>query len=146
MAQVKAVRIGELSRRTGCNIETIRYYERIGLLPRPERRGSYRQYGVADVSSLTFIRRARDLGFTLDEVRALLRLASQGRAACPDARDIAATHLRDVRKRIADLRAMERALAATVRRCDAGKRPACPVIEALSGSVARLSGERAPLG
>jgi MerR family mercuric resistance operon transcriptional regulator len=139
MAQVKAIRIGELSRRTGCNIETIRYYERIELLPRPDRRGSYRQYGAADVSSLTFIRRARDLGFTLDEIRALLRLAGEGRAACADARDIAATHLRDVRKRIADLKAMERALAATVRRCDAGKQPACPVIEALSGSVARLS-------
>ena len=85
MAQVKTIRIGELSRRTGCNIETIRYYERIGLLPRPDRRGTYRQYGAADVSSLTFIRRARDLGFALSEIRALLRLAGQGRAAAAHA-------------------------------------------------------------
>lgn len=138
MARDKAIWIGELSRRTGCNIETIRYYERIGLLPRPDRRGSYRQYDAAHVSSLTFIRRARDLGFTLDEIRALLRLAGEGRTACAEARDIAATHLRDVRKRITDLKAMERALAATVRRCDAGKQPVCPIIEALSGSVTRL--------
>ena len=143
MAEVKAIRIGELSRRTGCNIETIRYYERIGLLPRADRRGSYRQYGAADVSSLSFIRRARDLGFTLDEIRALFRLAGAGRAACAEARDIAASHLRDVRKRIADLEAMERALAATVRRCDAGRQPACPVIAALSGpSAARRSEKR----
>lgn len=134
MVQAKAIRIGELSRRTGCNIETIRYYERIGLLPRPDRRGNYRQYGTADLSSLTFIRRARDLGFSLDEIRALIRLAGEGQAACAEAREVAAIHLRDVRQRIADLRAMERALAAAVRRCDAGKQPACPVIEALSGS------------
>ena len=120
----KPLRIGELSRRTGCTIETIRYYERIGLLPRPDRHGRYRQYDTAGVSSLAFIRRARDLGFTLDEVRQLLRLAAGG----------AATHLIDVRKRIADLKSMERALAAAVRQCDAGDEPACPLIEALSSA------------
>jgi MerR family transcriptional regulator, mercuric resistance operon regulatory protein len=135
MAQAKPLRIGELSRRTGCNIETIRYYERIGLLPRPDRRGRYRQYDAAGVSSLAFIRRARDLGFTLDEIRALLRLSADGGAACAEARDLAATHLADIRRRIADLRSMERALAAAVRECDAGKRPACPLIEALSASA-----------
>ena len=60
---------GEFSRRTGSNIETIRYYERIGLLPLPERRGRFRRYGTADVARLAFIRRARELGFTLGEVR-----------------------------------------------------------------------------
>lgn len=137
MAQAKPLRIGELSRRTGCNIETIRYYERIGLLPRPDRRGRYRQYDATGVSSLAFIRRARDLGFTLDEIHALLRLSAEGGAACAEARDLAATHLVDVRKRIADLRSMERALAAVVRQCDAGEQPACPLIEALSGFAGR---------
>ena len=134
MTPTKPLRIGELSRRTGCNIETIRYYERIGLLPRPDRRGRYRQYDAAGVSSLTFIRRARDLGFTLDEIRQLLRLSAEGGAACAEARDLAATHLIDVRKRIADLKSMERALAAAVRQCDAGDEPACPLIEALSSA------------
>jgi MerR family mercuric resistance operon transcriptional regulator len=137
MPQAKPLRIGELSRRTGCNVETIRYYERIGLLPRPHRRGSYREYDDDGVSALAFIRRARDLGFTLDEIRALLRLAPGGGTACAEARDLAAMHLADVRKRIADLRSMERALAAAVRQCDAGEQPACPLIDALSGSIAR---------
>jgi MerR family mercuric resistance operon transcriptional regulator len=137
MAHAKPLQIGELSRRTSCNIETIRYYERIGLLPQPSRRGTYRQYEASDVASLAFIRRARDLGFTLEEIRALLRLSAGGRAACGEARDLAATHLDDVRKRIADLKSMERALAAAVRQCDAGEQPECPLIEALSGSASR---------
>ena len=73
-----AIPIGELSRRTGCNIETIRYYERIRLLPSPPRRGRYRSYGAEDVGRLAFVRRARELGFTLDDVRNLLGLAAGG--------------------------------------------------------------------
>ena len=137
MPQAKPLRIGELSRRTGCNVETIRYYERIGLLPRPDRRGSYRHYDDDGVAALAFIRRARDLGFMLDEIRALLRLAPGGGAACAEARDLAAMHLVGVRKRIADLRSMERALASAVRQCDAGEQLACPLIDALSRPAAR---------
>ena len=132
----RAVPIGELSRRTGCNIETIRYYERIGLLPAPERRGRYRSYGPDDVGRLGFVRRARELGFTLDEVRALLGLAAGGRASCADARDLAAAHLEDIRARIADLRRMQRVLADTVRACDAGNDACCPLIAALSKPLA----------
>ena len=130
--------IGEVSRRTGCNIETIRYYERIGLLPAPRRSGGrYRLYGAAeDVGRLAFVRRARELGFTLDEVRALLALAAGGGDACSGVRGLAAAHLADVRKRIADLRAMERTLVAAVRRCDAGEAPECPLIGALSSGAA----------
>ncbi|MBN8907781.1 MAG: helix-turn-helix domain-containing protein [Rhodospirillales bacterium] len=117
--------MGELSRRTGCNIETIRYYERIGLLPVPARRGRYRLYCGADVGRLTFVRRARELGFTLDEVRALLGLAAM-QDACAPVRAIAATHLSEVQAKIADLRAMERALADAVVRCDAGGAFGCP--------------------
>jgi len=134
MAQ-PATLIGELSRQTGCNIETIRYYERIGLLPAPPRRGRYRSYGSEDIARLGFVRRARELGFTLDEVRALLGLAAGGHASCADARDLAARHLKDVRARIADLRRMERALADTVRACEAGNDKGCPLIAALSQPI-----------
>ena len=88
MAATGAIQIGELSRRTGCNIETIRYYERIGLLPAPPRRGRYRSYGREDVARLGFVRRARELGFTLDEVRALLGLAVGGQASCAEVREL----------------------------------------------------------
>ena len=125
--------IGELSRRTGCNIETIRYYERIGVLPPPRRIGRYRSFDAGDVARLVFVRRARELGFTLDEVRALLKLAAAGdRGTCAEVREISVAHLSDVRARIADLRAMEHVLAAAVRQCDAGQQPGCPLIDALS--------------
>ena len=127
----QVIQIGELSRRTGCNIETIRYYERIGLMPAPPRRGRYRSYGADDVGRLGFVRRARELGFTLDEVRALLGLAGGGHASCAEVRNLAASHLKDVRTRIADLKRMERVLADSVRACDAGQDPGCPLIEAL---------------
>lgn len=126
-----AIPIGELSRRTGCNIETIRYYERIGLMPAPARRGRYRSYGGEEVARLGFVRRARELGFTLDEVRALLGLAAGGSATCAEVHDLAAAHLKDVRARIADLKRMERVLADSVRACEAGQNAGCPVIETL---------------
>lgn len=136
MAAQTGMAIGEFSRRTCGNIETIRYYERIGLLPVPERIGRYRRYGLADVRRLVFIRRARELGFTLDEVRALLRLSETGgETACADVREIAASHLAEVKAKIADLRAMERTLIDAVRRCDAGEVSGCPMIEALSASA-----------
>ena len=127
----QAIQIGELSRRTGCNIETIRYYERIGLMPAPPRRGRYRSYGLADVSRLGFVRRAREVGFTLDEVRALLGLAGGGQPSCAEVRTLAASHLTDIRTRIADLRRMERVLADSVKACDAGQDPGCPLIQSL---------------
>ncbi len=133
----EGIAIGELSRRTGCNIETVRYYERIGLLPKPSRRGTYRRYEAEDVGRLAFVRRARELGFTLDEVRALLMLANGGQDACADVREIAAAHLAAIRARIADLQAMERALAQAVRGCDAGEVAGCPVIDALSPAATR---------
>ncbi len=124
--------IGPLSKRTGCNIETIRYYERVGLLPAPVRSpGGYRLYGEQHLKRLTFIRRARALGFSIDEVRTLLRLADERKRPCAEARVVAAAHLEDVRAKIADLRAMQRVLSATVAKCANGKRSDCPLIEAL---------------
>ena len=128
------IAIGELSQRTSCNIETIRYYERIGLLPSPDQQGRYRRYTATDIRRLMFVRRAREFGFTLDEVRALLMLSSvDGQSASAEVREISGTHLAGVRARIAGLRTIERALAAAIRRCDAGEQPRCPLIEALSG-------------
>jgi MerR family mercuric resistance operon transcriptional regulator len=109
--------IGALSRRTACNIETIRYYERIGLLPHPRRNGRYRRYRPEDVERLVFVRRARELGFTLKEVRALLRLsATNADNACAEVRELAAAHLAEVQAKIADLTAMEHALTDAVRK------------------------------
>ena len=129
-----ALPIGELSRLTGVNIETIRYYERIAMLSPPPRTASGRRiYGPAETRTLAFIRRARELGFTLEEIRALLALSSKsGPSACTEARELAAGHLDEIRRKIADLRAMERVLADTVKRCDAGDLTGCPLIDTLS--------------
>ena len=127
--------IGQLAQRTGANIETIRYYERIGLLPVANRKGRYRSYDATDVARLGFVRRSRELGFSIKEVRALLDIAAGGHESCAEARDLAAVHLHDVRSRIADLRRMERALATTVRACDAGDDAGCPLIDALEGNL-----------
>lgn len=144
MNQPVAITIGALARRTGCNIETVRYYERIGLTPpAPRTAGRYRLYGEADVRRLTFVRRARELGFTLTDVRTLLTLApGQSAGPCAQARALAAAHLADVRSKIADLRAMERVLDDAVDRCAAGNTPNCPVIDALAGGSA--AGRRPP--
>jgi MerR family transcriptional regulator, mercuric resistance operon regulatory protein len=133
-APLASFSIGELSRRTSVNIETIRYYERVGILPAPPRTASGRRvYGPEESRGLTFIRRARELGFTLDEIRAMLALsAEQDRRTCGEVREIAARHLVDIRSKITDLRAMEQVLGETVARCDAGELSGCPVIETLS--------------
>jgi len=129
-----ALSIGELSLRTGVNIETIRYYERIKMMPAPPRTASGRRvYGPAATRSLAFIRHPRALGFTLEQIRALFALsADDGKNPCADVRQLAASHLADIRAKIADLRAMASVLSDAVRRCDAGELPGCPLIDALS--------------
>lgn len=126
-----AIAIGALSRRTGCNIETIRYYERIGVLPVALRRGRYRSYDAADVRRLAFVRRARELGFSIEAVRTLLALSDGGAASCGQARDLAAAHLGEVRAKIADLARMEHVLSAAVQSCEAGDDARCPLLETL---------------
>ena len=137
VARNAEIQIGELSRQTGCNVETIRYYERIGLLPHPARSDArYRLYAAGDMRRLVFVRRARELGFTLDDIRALLALsAGDGKDTCAEVRQLAAGHLEDIRAKIADLRAMERVLSDAMRRCDTGEVPGCPLIDALSASA-----------
>jgi MerR family mercuric resistance operon transcriptional regulator len=133
---LEAFPIGVLSERSGVNIETIRYYERVRLLPRPARSsGGYRLYQPGDTDRLCFIRRARDLGFSLDEVRRLLGLADEKSRSCRRVHDIAAEHLTQVRVKIADLRRMERILGAMVKTCVQGTMPACPLLEILGASL-----------
>ena len=124
--------IGILSKNTGTNVETIRYYERVRLLPAPARSaGGYRLYGTEHLKRLSFIRRARALGFSLEEVRTLLKLADERKRPCAEVRVVAEAHLDDVRAKIGDLKAMERVLKATVARCAKGTGSHCPVIDAL---------------
>ena len=126
------ISIGELSRLSGVKIETIRYYERIKMLPTPPRTASGRRvYGPAETRSLAFIRRSRDLGFTLEEIRALLALGGPERAPCADVRKIAGAHLGNVRKKLSDLVKLEAILAETVARCSDGATPDCPVLDIL---------------
>ena len=137
----RALAIGELSRSTGVNIETIRYYERIGLIEAPPRTaGGHRSYGHSHRERLKFIRRARDLGFGIDSIRTLLALASGDQNSCHDVRDIAAAHLAEVRAKLGDLTRLERILAGTIARCDAqacdAPVPGCPVLDVLQSQRA----------
>jgi MerR family mercuric resistance operon transcriptional regulator len=125
--------IGRLSESTGVNIETVRYYERIGLIPRaPRSAGGQRLYGKPEEQRLRFIRRSRELGFAIDEVRTLLRLVDGGRFTCAEVRGLAFEHLADIRQKIADLRRLERVLAELSARCTGRAVPECPLIETLS--------------
>ena len=122
-----------MSKRTTVNIETIRYYERIGILPSPPRtEGGHRLYADRHQKRLVFIRRSRELGFTLDEVRNLLGLV-EGGYTCGEVQIAALNHLKNIRRKTADLRRMERTLADTAARCEGGTAPDCPIIEVLSG-------------
>jgi MerR family transcriptional regulator, mercuric resistance operon regulatory protein len=127
------MQIGAIAGRTGINIETIRYYERVGVLPRPPRSsGGHRVYTQADERRLTFVKRSRELGFSLDEVRALLALAEGGERNCAEVYGLAVGHLDDIRRKLADLQRMERALKSLAAECAHGTIPHCPMIEALS--------------
>lgn len=125
--------IGELGRLTATKVETIRYYERIGLLAEPMRStGNYRVYGPDHLNRLSFIRRSRDLGFSLDQVRALLDLSDDQARSCEAIDSIAKAHLAEVDRKIADLRALRRELASMVDQCRCGTVAECRIIDALS--------------
>ena len=124
--------IGSLSKGTGCKIETIRYYERIGLLPKPPRsQGGHRLYEEEHLKRLTFIRRSRELGFTLHEVRGLLRLVDGGEYSCAEVKALTLDHVAEVRRKLADLRKVKRVLEEMAAECDGGEVPECPIIDAL---------------
>ncbi len=128
-----ALTIGELGSATRTKVETIRYYERIGLIPKPPRTaGNYRDYGKAELDRLSFVRRARDLGFSLDQVRALLALSDNQEQDCAEIDGIARTHLEQVERKIADLKALQRELSAVLNSCKGGTVANCRIVEALA--------------
>jgi MerR family mercuric resistance operon transcriptional regulator len=126
------MRRGELAALSGCNIETVRFYERLGLLPPPPRTaGGHRDYAPEHLKRLTFIRRSRELGFTLDTVRSLLSLVDGSDWTCAEVRAMTLEHLADVRRKMADLERLARILDDMAAQCEGGAVPECPVIDVL---------------
>lgn len=127
--------IGDLARATATKVETIRYYERIGLLPAPARTaGGQRSYAPDHLRRLAFVRRARGLGFTLDQIRTLLDLADQPDRDCAAVDEVARTHLTEVDRKLADLAELRHTLADLIDRCGHGRVAECRIVEALSSS------------
>jgi DNA-binding transcriptional MerR regulator len=127
------MKIGELAKATGTKVETVRYYEGAGLLPPPARTSSnYRDYGPAHVERLTFIRRSRDLGFSLKSVRELLKLADDGNEPCDAVDEVASAHLLAVEQKIADLTALRDELALMLECSGEGTVADCRIISALA--------------
>ncbi len=136
ITMTRGMTIGRLAKETGVNLETVRYYERIKLMPSPSRtKGGHRSYGAEHLRRLAFIRRARELGFGIEEIRALLALASPGHTSCSQVQKIAEAHLVEVRAKLADLAKLEGILADTVARCSGDPTPSCPVLDMLDAGL-----------
>lgn len=132
--------IGQLAKATGTAVETVRYYEKIGLLPKAARTaGNYRSYGNAEVSRLSFIRGARDLGFSLDQVRMLLSLADNRDRPCGEVDALARQHLDAVDRKIADLMALRTELSGLIAQCRQGTVADCRILEALAPANSQQS-------
>lgn len=130
------VTIGEAARRSGVSARMVRHYEGLGLLPAvPRTESGYRQYGEADIHSLRFIKRARDLGFSMDEIAELVGLWHNRRRASASVKRIAEQHLGELDQRIADLQAMRKTLSHLVHCCHGDSRPDCPILEDLAGNT-----------
>lgn len=127
------LKIGDLARATGTKVVTIRYYEKIGLLAAPDRSaGNYRSYDAVALERLRFIRRCRNLGFSLDQIRELLDLSSDVARPCADVDTITATHLADVERKIADLNALAQELRRILTTCDGGGMMSnCRILDAI---------------
>lgn len=135
--------IGEMAKATDTKVETVRYYEHVGLLPVPGRtRGNFRSYRRDDLNRLSFIRRARDLGFSLPQVRALLALSDQRHRSCDAVDAIARDHLAEVRRKIADLAALRRELERIIGGCRHGTVEDCQIIDTLLPSSTAGKGRR----
>ena len=129
---VKPLRRVDLARATGCNLETIRYYETVGIMPDPPRSAKgYRSYDETHVRRLKFVMRSRDLDFSLEEIRELMGLVDNRTQTCAEVQAVAESHLKDVQAKIADLARIERVLSETVARCTGDAAPDCAVIDAL---------------
>lgn len=133
---MKALTIGEVARRAGVGVETVRFYERRGLIAEPARRASgYRQYGSETVDRLRFIRQAKELGFTLAEIQDLLSLRVDPASTCADVKGRAEAKIADIDEKIRTLQRMKRALVKLTRACGGdGPSSDCPILESLEGS------------
>lgn len=130
------MRIGAAAEQAGVNVQTLRYYERRGLLPKaPRRLSGYREFPDDAVRVVRFVKRAQDLGFTLDEIEALLRLRSDKRRDRARVRAVGEQRVRQIEGKIRELQAMKRALAHLLHCCREGSTLECPIIEALDGAA-----------
>ncbi len=137
------MKIGEVAAASGCHLETVRYYERIGLLPKPRRTDSgYRSYSDDDVRRLRFITRGRELGFSLEEIRSLLRLSDEPDLSCAEVDQIARHHLTEIEQRVVELKRMAKELTQTISTCRGGERAACTILDALHAPQAETSRRR----
>lgn len=128
--------IGQASKASGVSAKMIRYYESIGLVPRSARRESgYRDYGPIDLHRLAFVRRARDLGFSIDQIRDLLRLWSDTDRSNSEVKSIALEHIAELKKRARELNEMADALKHLAAACDGDGHPECPIIKGLEGEL-----------
>ena len=125
--------IGQLAKATGTAVETVRYYEKIGLLPKVARTsGNYRSYGGGEADRLGFVRRARDLGFSIEQVRALLSLADDRERECGEVDRLAKEHLAEVDRKIAGLKALRSELSTVIEKCQSGTVGECRILKALA--------------
>jgi len=136
MGDQALLNIGEAAVSSGVSAKMIRHYEEIGLVPKPGRtQAGYRVYREADVHRLRFVRRARDLGFSMKEIETLLGLWNNRRRASSEVKRLATQHIADLDRRIAELQAMRRTLAELSRHCHGDHRPDCPILEDLAGTT-----------
>jgi len=130
------MQIGDASKATGVSAKMIRHYESIGLIPEADRRSSnYRDYAAEDVHRLGFIRRARDLGFPIEEIRELLKLWGDRERSSRDVKALTLGHIEELDRKISLLTEMRGTLSHLVSCCDGGDRPDCPIIESLAGTA-----------
>lgn len=136
------MRISDAARASGCHLETIRYYERIGLLDKAARNtNGYRHYKPTEVARLKFIARGRELGFSLEEIRSLIALAEQTNMPCGDIDRLASKHLADIEARIGELQRMATELRRTIRSCAGGVRARCAILGDLQASGESLGAD-----
>lgn len=132
ITNLRGYAIGQMSSETGVNIETIRYYERIGLMPKPDRTaGGNRQYNHEQLKRLSFIKRCRELGFSIEEIRVLLEMVDREDFTCGEVHGLTVTHLTTVQRKLADLKRLEKVLKSMASECSKGDVPDCPIIDTL---------------
>ena len=141
MSSIKSdLTIGKLSEFSGVNIETIRYYEKIGIIPKPSRSQSgYRLYNEEYIKNLTFVKRSRELGFSIKEIKSILTLVKDHSYSCSEVHGLTISHLNDTRKKIKDLKKLESTLKEMAAQCEGGLIPECPIIDELYSSYTPIT-------